>query len=163
MLRTLIVLLTLAIAACATATPYQPASEGLGYSQQRLESNRFKVSFAGNSLTPRETVENYLLYRAAEVTLEGGFDWFLLVNQDTEKDTTYLQSFSGGFGSYSWRPYSFWSPGIAASTSMPQNEYQAQASILVFKGTKPEGEANAFDARDLQRNLEPSIVRPKPR
>jgi hypothetical protein len=41
-----------------------------GYSDQQIESNRFRVSFAGNSLTARETVERYLLYRAAELTVQ---------------------------------------------------------------------------------------------
>src|SRR5690606_20927523 len=44
----------LALAACATATPYQPlgpGSSGGGYSEQRLESDRYMVSFAGNSVT----------------------------------------------------------------------------------------------------------------
>ncbi len=47
-----------------------------GYSEQQLEPNRWRVTFSGNSLTDRRTVENYLLYRSAELTLSQGFDWF---------------------------------------------------------------------------------------
>ena len=38
----------LALAACATATPYQPAGlngQRGGYAEQRLENNRFRVKF----------------------------------------------------------------------------------------------------------------------
>ena len=46
----------LALGACATATPYQPAGyngERGGYAEQRLEANRYSVSFSGNSVTSR--------------------------------------------------------------------------------------------------------------
>lgn len=78
------------LAACATATPYQPASEpGAfdGFSQQMIESDRARITFAGNSLTKRDTVENYMLYRAAETALERGFDWFELQERDVETKT----------------------------------------------------------------------------
>jgi len=80
----------LVLTACATATPYQPASApGAfdGFSQTMIESDRARVTFGGNSITDRETVENYLLYRAAEVAVERGFDYFTLVERDTEEKT----------------------------------------------------------------------------
>lgn len=75
------------LAACATATPYQPASEAGGFdgfSQTMLENDRARVTFGGNSLTKRETVENYLLYRSAELAVERGFDYFVLTERETE-------------------------------------------------------------------------------
>ena len=51
------------LSACATTTPYQEASKpGAfdGYTQTIIENDRARVTFAGNSLTERETVENYL-------------------------------------------------------------------------------------------------------
>ena len=50
------------LGACATATPYQAALDGdRGYSEMKIEDNRFQVEFSGNSLTDRKTVETYLL------------------------------------------------------------------------------------------------------
>jgi len=89
------------LAACATATPYQPASKpGAfdGFSQTMLENDRARVTFGGNSLTDRETVENYLLYRAAEVAVERGFDHFLLIERDTEEKTRVRVTPGAGFG-----------------------------------------------------------------
>ncbi len=40
-----------------------------GYTSAQLAPDRWQVTFSGNSLTSRETVEDYLLYRAAELTL----------------------------------------------------------------------------------------------
>jgi hypothetical protein len=78
------------LAACVTATPYQPAPpRGFGYSEERLDQNKYRVTFRGNSLTKRETVEDYLLYRAAELTLQNGYSHFLIIGRDTEAKTRY--------------------------------------------------------------------------
>ena len=65
-----------------------PAAAGYdrGYSEQKIENERYRISFKGNSMTGRETVENYLLFRAAELTLQTGYDTFTIVNRDTDKD-----------------------------------------------------------------------------
>ena len=64
-----------------------------GFSDVRLETDRFRVTFAGNSLTSRETVERYLLYRAAELTVAQGADWFSVVERQTDrKARTYVDA-----------------------------------------------------------------------
>lgn len=163
MLRLIAVCSAAALAACATATPYQPMKDGRGYAEQRLETNRFKVTFAGNALTPKQKVENYLLYRAAEVTLANGYDYFVLVQQGTDSETRYSQTFSGftNFGFYSWTPRAV-GLGAGVGTAVPSTEYEAEANILMYKGKKPDNETRAFDARDLKQNLENGIERPKP-
>jgi len=113
------------LAACATATPYQPASEpGAfdGFSQQMIEEDRARISFAGNSLTERETVENYLLYRAAETALERGYDWFELQERDTESKTRVRVTPNGpGFGRAGFYDpyfgYSFYRPRFGWSSA----------------------------------------------
>ncbi|MEP6343865.1 MAG: hypothetical protein ABJ275_11180 [Maricaulaceae bacterium] len=101
------------LSACATTTPYQEASKpGAfdGYTQTMIENDRARVSFAGNSLTERETVENYLLYRSAELAVERGFDNFKLIESDTEKETRLQSTGAGlGYGHNSFR-YSYFSP-----------------------------------------------------
>ena len=100
------------LADCATITPYQPASKpgGFdGYSQTILENDRARISFGGNSLTDRGTVENYLLYRAAEMAVERGFDHFILVERDTEAETRINMSARSGLYDPYFR-YSFFRP-----------------------------------------------------
>src|SRR5690606_8891359 len=70
--------LALALGACQTLAPYGPAS-GLatqGWSQQPIESNRWRVSYRGHGRP--EMVSDYALLRSAELTLEQGHDWFLV-------------------------------------------------------------------------------------
>lgn len=73
-----------ALAGCTSGpTPYQPAAGyDRGYSEQKIENERYRISFKGNSMTERDTVENYLLFRAAELTLQSGYDSFTIVNRE---------------------------------------------------------------------------------
>src|SRR3569832_1525449 len=84
--------MVLALAACTTATPYQPAQgpSSAGYSDERLGENRYRVTFQGNSATRRESVEIFLLLHAAEVTRNAGFEWFGVVQRDSDAKTSYL-------------------------------------------------------------------------
>ena len=171
------------LAACQTATPYQPlradAIGAGGYSEVRLEQDRWRVTFHGNSLTSRETVESYLLYRAAELTLAQGDDWFETVERKTDKHTeTYAQPdpfygrygpgwhpywryYGGGFGWRHWDPFwgdPFWADSVDVQTV---EKYEASSEIIMHHGAKPAGDPRAFDAHDVVANLGPHIVRPK--
>ncbi len=152
--------LIVALTACGGATPYRPLENGYGYSERKLESNRYSVTFAGNAQTPRQVVEDYLLYRAAEVTLANGYDHFVLADQDTEADTRLYSNFVdyGGFGYYRWGPHFGTGIGVATTTSITQ--YEGRADIVMLKGKKP-ADVKAFDARQVKANIEPRIERPK--
>lgn len=175
-----------ALSACATATPYQPNVPGAavsgGYSDYQLDANKFRVTFSGNTLTSRDTVERYLLYRAAELTLAQGYDYFIIQARDTDKTTrTYIDppmygpSWRYGY----WRPYwSYWGPSWGWRTWDPYwgdpfwadrvdvrtvEKYQAMADIVMGKGAPPANEPAAFNAREVVANLGPSIQRPQVR
>jgi hypothetical protein len=110
---------TTALAACATPTPYQPATLTArgpvnGFSEAPLTRNRWRVTFSGNTVTSREQVEDALLLRAAELTLQQGFETFTTVNRATERDVRYSVSpplgASFAHGGYSRFGYPYWSP-----------------------------------------------------
>jgi len=153
----------LVLAACTTPTPYETVAENdYGYSEQKVEDNRYRVTFAGNSATKRETVENYLLYRAAELTVANGFTYFHIANQNTDKSTNYQSSgpsvgvFGGrSRGGFGWR--------IGSDFDLRENEsrYTAIAMILMHRGNKPADAPNAYDADTVLTNLGPKITLPK--
>ena len=159
--------LLLALAACAAPTPYKAAGQGYGYDETQIEDNRFRVSFSGNSLTDRETVENYLLYRAAELTLENGYDHFIVSTQDTEKDTWYRSSFDGFYG-HGFYHHSFdhfghrHGVGLGGGYDLrPVERYAAYAEIIMVEGDKDSSDSSAFDAEQVIDNLGPGVVRPQ--
>jgi hypothetical protein len=151
----------LGLAGCATPIPYQPMSGGYGYSEQALETDRYRVTFSGNSATPRETVENYLLYRAAEVTVAHGYDHFVVVDKNTEQGTAGGPGgFGVGVGSGSRNRYSGFGLGTSA-TIWPGggDSYVAYANIVLRRGARPADDPKAYDARAVLKRLEPTITR----
>lgn len=178
--------LSLGVAACATPTPYQPNVRGTaasgGFSELRLEQNRFRVNFQGNSLTSRETVEGYLLFRAAELTVQNGFDWFEIVERDVDRQTrTYVEPdpfyrpwygaygfwrpswryYGRGFGWRGWDPFwgdPFWADRVDVRTV---ERFEASAEILMGRGPKPGENVRAFDARAVIDNLRSRIQYPQ--
>lgn len=155
--------IAIGVIACTTSpTPFQAADGGFGYSSQQIEDDRYRVSFAGNSATPRETVENYLLFRAAEITLESGNDYFTVVNKDIEAYGSGSASPRVGVGMGSGVSDNV-GIGIGLSTFLgdgPSPRYTAYADILVREGEKPAGDPDTYDARDLIERLRPSLVLP---
>jgi len=79
-----IALAVILLAGCATT--YQPKSFTGGYSETQLGENVFQVSFRGNGYTSRERASDFNLLRSAELTLERGFRYFVIV--DSEKYAT---------------------------------------------------------------------------
>ena len=152
----------LLLAGCASLTPYQPLREGYGYSEQVIEANRLRVSFAGSSKTPRQTVENYLLYRAAEVTLARGYDYFVMTRSFTEarSDAGAEPTVSLGFGGFNFGSHGGVGLGVGTTTGGGRGAaYTAQADLLLLKGAKPPNDAQAYDAREVRGSLEAQIQR----
>lgn len=178
------------LAGCADPTAYRPATGSgfyrTGFSDQRIEPNRFMVSFAGNSLTSRERVEKYLLFRAAELTVQNGFDHFIMVDRDTDRQSqTYVEPGFGGsaFGGYGYwgRGFGHWGPrwryarrglgwsgwgGYGADPFFNDwqvrqvDRFEATAEILTGRGPKPTDNVRAFDARAVVETLGPTIEYP---
>lgn len=160
----------LGLAACGTygPTPYQPAAGSqMGFADTMIESDRFRVSFKGNSLTNRETVENYLLYRAAELTLQNGYDHFTIADRDTDRNRRVRSGGPQYFGSrldylyfhprYGW--IGSYSPVWGPSTYREVTQYEASAEIVLGRGPKSK-DPNAFDAREVSKNLAGHVSRP---
>ena len=68
------------LSACSTS--YQNNGWSGGYSETRLDDNVFKVSFRGNAYTGKERTEDFILLRSAELTLENGYAYFSVMNED---------------------------------------------------------------------------------
>ena len=175
------------LSACASTTPYQEASKlGAfdGYSQTLIEDDRARVSFGGNSLTELETVENYLIYRTAELTKERGYDYFTLIDSDLETNTrlrstgSSFNRFGTGFGgrSFGRRGFGFsgsrfgrrgfgrsgFGFGFNRFNDFDVREitkYRAIAEVTLGKGITPDDE-RSFDANQVIENLGPTIVYP---
>src|SRR5215469_2124146 len=77
-------LLVLLGAFISCATPYQQSGFRGGYQDAQIDSNTASVTFHGNAYTSKQSVQLALMYRCAQVTLQDGFDYFVVLNTDTE-------------------------------------------------------------------------------
>ena len=165
------------VAGCTTATPYKPLGapgpQG-GYATQQLDQTHFRVSFVGNTLTSRERVENFLLYRAAELTLQQNASCFTIVNRDTDRDVRLRAHPYGptGVGYYrGWAPY--WQmrgpwgmhhydpwmggpfyPGRYDIDTV--DSYRAMADIAISRTCA--ATPATFNAAEVVRNLQPYVM-----
>lgn len=185
--RAVLVAAYLALTACATATPYQPNIGGQavsgGYSETRLAPDRYRVTFAGNTLTSRDTVEGYLLYRAAELTLADGYDGFRVLERNVEHNTQtevgpdpFYQPWYGPSYSY-WRPYwryydppygwrswdpwrdePFWDQGLSVRKV---ERYEVTAEIELIHGPIPADNPRIFSASSIISRIGPQLKRPQ--
>ena len=83
-LKKLITLMFISVLFIGCATSYKDKSffSGGGYSETQLDKNVFNVTFKGNKYTDRERASDLTLLRSAELTLENGFEYFIVRNSD---------------------------------------------------------------------------------
>jgi hypothetical protein len=152
---------------CMSPTPYTPRLDGqvTGYTDRSLAENRYRVTFTGNSATPRETVESYLLLRAAEVAQAAGYNHFVFDTRNTNMSTYGGRSgfsFGTGFGFGSGRFGSGWGSGIGFGYSSGANaraNHEAYAEIVFLTPQQAAQETRAINARDVIDHMEPQTKR----
>jgi len=86
----LLILVAVLLGGCATG--YQEKGHSGGYSQTRLDKNVFKVNFKGNGYTSREKADDFAMMRAAELTLESGYQYFSIAESSYDPRKTSMSS-----------------------------------------------------------------------
>lgn len=141
----------LALGGCATPTTYGPAGprQAVGFSDYRIETGRYRVTFQGGPGAPPELVADMALRRAAEITLADGYDWFRVVDRITDRSGARRGgtsvSIGGGTGGYRS------GIGVGVGTTFDLSggpAWRQSLEILAGKGPRPEG---AYDARSMAR------------
>ena len=149
--------------------PEIPAPAAGVYSVQKKSDDRFHLSVTGHTFTSRDAIEQYLAYRAAELTKEQHANWFSFVEQHAKADRIHSPKpdpmgprFS--FRMQYWRPvwrykvqnspgWKSWSPYSGApffgDISKDVTVYEVSADILLHKGSVDGINPLAFDADAL--------------
>ena len=144
----------LALSACASLAPYGPqqSAGGQGFNEQRIESNRFRVTYNGVG-APGPVVDR-ALFRAAQLTVDQGYDWFEVTQRwiDGRPDSAggVRPSVSIGAGSIRYGGYrsSGVGVGLGFDLSGPQPT-STTLEVVMGRGAKPD-RPEAYDARRVQ-------------
>ena len=159
-MRVLTILTTaLMLAACATAGPvsYGPTGGGnFGYSETKIESDRYRIVYRGSGGMPPELVEDYALRRAAELALSDGYDWFRVVGRDMSREERGGVSIGAGFGTGSYGRRSGASVGVGGNLGKvgAQDYFTARLEVLFGEGDTPEG-GDVYDATSIINSITP--------
>lgn len=151
----------LALSACASLAPYGPqqSARGQGFSEQQIEANRFRVTY--NGVGAPGPVADRALFRAAQLTVDRGYDWFEVTQRwiDGRPDSAGGVRPSVSIGAGSSR-YGGWSTsgvgvGLGLDLSGPQPT-STTLEIVLGRGAKPD-RPDAYDARRVQDAIRPRL------
>ncbi len=139
-------------AACAgVPAAYGPAGgNGAGFSEQRIETGRYNVTYTANDSA---TAETWALRRAAELTIAEGGQWFEVTGSTVDDrggrrgpSTSVGIGVGGGSGRVS--------SGVGVGIGLPlggSSTTTVSLGILIGRGDKPQGGA-FYDAEDVMVN-----------
>lgn len=151
-------LAALSLSACETPQPmaYQPlaGAKTVGYSEQRIEPGRYRVSFHGAQGAPRTMVEDFALRRAADLTVADGYDWFRVYERTVAWDRGDTGPRVGvSVGGMSFGRRSAVGAGVGTAFNLGGGPaLTATVEVVMGKGEKPAG-PDVYDARGVQRSM----------
>ena len=144
----------LAMSACASLAPYGPqqSARGQGFSEQRIESDRFRVTY--NGVGAPGPVADRALFRAAQLTVDQGYDWFEVTQRwiDGRPDSAGGVRPSVSIGAGSSRYGGYRSSGVGVGLGLDLSGPQPTSTtleIVMGRGAKPD-RPDAYDARRVQ-------------
>ena len=146
----------------ACATPYGKYGIAGGYTDTRIDENTFSISVDTNGFTDQQTTSMHALYRAAELTVENGFDFFVIAS-GAKNSTSMAMVIPGNSTSnttvnaYGSTAYAKTTTTYAPTTVVHMVFPNSTLIIKSFKGIKPDGAPNAYDAHSVMKYLGPQI------
>jgi hypothetical protein len=88
--RIILPLAVLFLGGCATG--YHSKGFTGGFSETQLDRNVWVVTFSGNGYTSNERASDFVMLRSAQLSLEGGFPFFIIVDRaNLNSHETYTQ------------------------------------------------------------------------
>jgi hypothetical protein len=137
----------LSMTSCATGPDYKPlGTDGVGYSDQPLSPNRYRVTFSGSTAIMRDDVDHYLMRRAAVLTLASGYSHFTLGVRAMEKRVNYYPIGDAYLHGPDYaRRAGLW----PEYPNLPETRYVASAEIVMLSPDQAVGNPQAISAQSV--------------
>lgn len=152
----LIVILASTSALGACSTTYGKMGLMGGVAAAPIANDVYRISAQGNGYTEATTIQDFVLLKAAETTLEAGQTHFTIVDNRDSTDRAVGQT-AGTFNNYGGG-FMTYNPGISYNIVKPGED------LMVRVWTPKKGEAipsNTFAAQEVFNNINPRVKRSK--
>ena len=104
------------------ATSYQKSGFTGGYEETQLAENVFRVNFRGNRYTKLPRATDFALLRTAELTLEHGYKYFVLVSESSTVNNSSVTT-----------PYQTQTTGDISGNSFNANSFTTGGPVTISK------------------------------
>ncbi len=85
-----LILVAIVLSGCSSYQQKSSLFNKSGFSEERMGNNVFRVTYEGNDVNSDEEVSDFNLLRSAEVTLENGFKYFVILKTlDSSSDENF--------------------------------------------------------------------------
>lgn len=160
-------LILLSLLGCASNSSYKPATgSGYGYTETEISENRYRIDYKDKSRRASQA-KNYALLRAAELTLAQGYDWFVVVDRETQIEksddnistnmtTGHTVTKSCGLLSCTTQTHPTTQYGVGMSSGTGKDFAIASLEIRLGKGVKP-ATGDTYDAREISDSMGKSV------
>ncbi|MDP5131022.1 MAG: hypothetical protein NWQ54_09060 [Paraglaciecola sp.] len=158
----IVIIATLSMAACSSAPSYRAAKgNGFGYAEQQISDNYYRVTFKARG-DDQAATKAYALRRAAELTAQQGYDWFVLVDKETLKEretaansqlgVTYQRDIEQKCTLFGCRTRTVNRPsyeaGVGVGVSTSREHVEVALEVRMGKGVSPENQ-QVYPAKTL--------------
>ena len=123
----------------ACGTPYQKVGFTGGYSDQKISNDTVIITVAGNAFTSEDTIETMGMRRAAEVTLQNGFDYFIIESgrNRTQNSTAQLSSPTANTRCNGFSNSINCKTTFSGANEISVTKHRTKIRIRMFKGIPP--------------------------
>ncbi|WP_077340295.1 CC0125/CC1285 family lipoprotein [Pseudocolwellia agarivorans] len=148
------------LAACASSPEYRAAkNNGVGYQESILNQDKIRVHFKTRTDNKLKAID-YTFLRAAELTVQQGYDWFVVTNRDVIIDgqNQPRSSIHTGIGTrrdcgiYGCSNQPSTHLGIGFNLGEQGQEIESIVDIKLGKGVRPE-QQESYEAREIITNM----------
>lgn len=166
--RILIIATMLTLGACASTPDYVAADSAgdYGHYTRKISDDRYRVNYNGRRSTDLQDARDYAMLRAAELTLNKGYDWFQIIDRETSTTESRESQPQFGFGVQEARHYetrcglvsctTYSRPSryssLQISNHRPETRHSHSIEIVMGKGKVPEN-GNYYDARAVAESI----------
>ncbi|MET0546556.1 MAG: hypothetical protein ABWZ40_09615 [Caulobacterales bacterium] len=150
------------LAACSTPTRYEPMTKktGSGYSETRIEDNRFRITFRGGQGESAARVKDLALLRAADLATTNGYDWFEVVNRFGEENDSSGPRVGVGGGGGNFGGSTAVGVGLGTSFNLSGPVRTETIEVLMGKGDRPD-RPNVYTAAGIKQSISAPAAKAK--